>query len=140
MFDIGNLYEFEERCTGLEVRAASVNAIAMIRWDRLPDPWPTFTVTEACDALAKDIDHPVLRVWFSDKEAIERNAIQIPYEDVSQVLAMMRGERPSHSAVFCPYFSCELAPRVNHWLPVRLREQGKKDVKEVKIIVDSFAW
>jgi hypothetical protein len=135
IFDPAMLYDFEEVCTGMPVRKESVEAIAFIRKDQLPDPFPTFTVTEAADALAESKDHPVLKVWFSDAEAIAHGAQQV--FEVNWVIEMMRGQRPEISADYRVYFLVSPLEHVWQWLPVQLRGEGKNFVKAIKLIVDS---
>lgn len=133
MFSSGNLYEFQEVCTGMEVRAASVIAMAFVPHGSLPDPFPTFNVASAAEALSSDdFSHPIFRCWFSDAEAMLRGAEQ--QLDEVEVLACLRGERPLVTAKYRVYFLVEPAPRVWHWLPVALRQDGKRAVEEVKII------
>jgi hypothetical protein len=132
IFDTGMLYDFEEVCTGLEERKESVQAIAFIRHDRLPDPFPKFTVKDACEALAVEKEHPVMRVWFSDAEAIAHGAQQV--FEVNEVMLLLQGGRPDIAKDQRVYFLCEPMARVWQWLPVQLRGEGTKAVKEIKIV------
>lgn len=137
--DTGSLCEFQCACSGEEIKAETVELFALVPHSALPDPFPTWTLASAREAIdGKDDTHPMYKTWLQDQEMFLRGALEI--QDRADALAFLRGERETEAAKYRIYGLCCPVPKVFTWIPLQLREEGKRRVGLVEVRVDQAGF
>lgn len=137
--DAGSLYEFQCACSDEEIKAQTIELFALVPHSSLPDPFPTWTLASARAAMeAEDETHPMYKTWLQDQEMFLRGAMEV--SDREEALAFLRGEKPEAAATHRMYGLCRPVPNHVTWIPLKLREEGKRRVGLVEVRVDKAGF